>query len=125
MTIIPPKKKTCNLGRFFLNSLERPLNLSTTSATRLKGAQEAYKNGVRGFTGHPKSCPEGSQQAYEKKMCSEMFPGRVWDTLGTPFGRPFGKAKRFRSGPEQLFIHKRVETLFSKGLQRILKRFIE
>ena len=112
-------------GQLFLNSLERLLKLSRTSATRLKGAQEASKNNARGFTGHPKSCPEGSQQAYEEKMCSERFPGRVWDTFGTPFGRPFGKEKRFRSGPEQLFIHKQVETLFSKGLQRILKRFIE
>ena len=57
-------------------------------------------------------------------MCSEWSLGRVWDTFGTPSGRPFGKEKRSRSGSEQVFIYNQVETSFSKGLERILERII-
>ena len=80
--------------------------------------------GSRGFSGHSKSLPEGSQHAFEAKMCSEWSLGRVWDTFGTPFGRPFGKEKRSRNDSEQIFIHNQVETSLSKGLERILKRFM-
>ena len=57
-------------------------------------------------------------------MCSEWSLGRVWDTFGTPSGRPFGKEKRSRSDSEQVFIYNQVETSFSKGLERSLKRII-
>ena len=53
-------------------------------------------------------------------MCSEWSLGRVWDTFGTPSGRPFGKEKRSRSDSEQVFIYNQVETSFSKGLEWIL-----
>ena len=80
--------------------------------------------GSRGFSGYSKSLPEGSQHAFEAKMCSEWSLGRVWDTFGTPSGRPFGKEKRSRSDSEQVFIYNQVETSFSKGLERILERII-
>ena len=76
--------------------------------------------GSRGFSGHSKSLPEGSQHPFQEKMCSETSPRRVWDTFGTPSGRLFGKEKRSRSGSEQVFVYNQVETSFSKGLEWIL-----
>ena len=72
----------------------------------------------------PKIASEGAQYAFEEKMCSEWSLGRVWDTFETPSGRPFGKEKRSRNDSEQIFIHNQVETSFSKGLERILKRLM-
>ena len=58
-------------------------------------------------------------------MCSEWSLGRVWDTFGTPSGRPFGKEKRSRSDSEQVFVYNQVETSFANGLERSLKRIID
>ena len=88
------------------------------------GALEAFQNRFRGCSGRPKSLPEGSLHAFEEKMCSEFSLGRVWDTFGTPSGTPFGKETRSPSDSEQVFIYNQVETSFSKGLERILKRLV-
>ena len=88
------------------------------------GALEAFQNRFQRLLRTPKITSEGSQHAFEEKMCSEWSLGRVWDTFGTPSGRPFGKKKRTRNDSEQVFIYNQVETSFSKGLEQILKWFM-